>query len=408
MLTQASAPSTSALDSPRAWIVVAGAFLVSFVSWGVTYSFGVFLKPMASEFHARHLFVTALFSTVTVVSCLLTPLTGKIADRFGPRPLTAVGAVLMGVSLLLTAQANSLPILFLTYGVGAGAALACTYVPGMAAVGQWFKAHRTIAMGIAISGVGCGTLVGAPVSAVLVDRYGWRRAFEVFGWSSAAILLFCAVLLFRPPRATEKKHLSIASAVRTRAFFFLYASLLFARMAVYICMVYLPAFADDSGIARVPAAALVGYIGAASIVGRLGFNGLAPRFGLLSTYRLTYAVMFVSFFLWLAGGSYLTLLVFAIVMGVGYGGVAAMYAPVTASIFGVERLGQLLGILFTGTGLGSLLGLPLASVLVDDTRNYHYPVVVALAAAGFAFALVLPLRKHALASTRAASAAAAG
>ena len=61
-------------DSPRAWVVVFAAFLVSFVTFGVTYSFGVFLKPLEAEFHARHFFITGLFSSLALVSCALAPL----------------------------------------------------------------------------------------------------------------------------------------------------------------------------------------------------------------------------------------------------------------------------------------------------------------------------------------------
>lgn len=395
-----------ALDSPRAWVVVAAAFLASFVSFGVTYSFGVFLKPMAAEFHARHFFIIALFSAEALVSCALTPLTGRIADRFGPRPLMFVGALLMGTGLLFSAQVHSLPLLFITYGIGLGAAVACIYIPAMAAVGKWFKVHRPIAVGTAMSGVGCGTLVVAPLAAVMVDRYGWRSAFTLFAWTSAVLLLLCAALLFRPPATMAKTRASIAGALRTRTFFFLYASLLFGRVAVYVAMLYLPPFADSIGITRVAGAALVGYIGGASIAGRLGFNALAARFGLLEIYRVTYGVALASFAAWLVADSYWPMLVFAMVLGLGYGGLAAMYNPVTASIFGVERLGELLGILFTGFGLGSLIGPPVAALLVDETQNYHYPIFVATAAAALAFVLVLPLKKHALTENKRSAAAA--
>jgi MFS family permease len=405
MLTKRASTPTSAVgkavpafrpDSPRAWVVVFAAFLVSFVTFGVTYSFGVFLKPMEGEFHARHFFITGLFSSLALVSCSLAPLTGKIADHHGPRPLVAAGALLMGAGLILTARVQSFPLMFLTYGLGVGAAVACTYIPVIAAVGQWFRVHRAMAMGISISGIGCGTLVAAPLSAELIERYGWRAAFEVFGWTSAAVLLVCAALLFRPPEVTGKKSANIMTAVRTRAFFFVYASLLFARVAMYVSMVYLPAYSADIGIGRVAGAALVGYIGGSSIGGRLGFNALAPRFGLLWMYQAAYAVLLASFLLWLMAGSYFSLLFFTLVMGVGYGGLAAMYGAVTASIFGVEELGELLGILFTGFGLGSLIGPPLAAALVDYTHDYKYPVLVATAAAALAFLLVLPLRKHAM------------
>jgi predicted MFS family arabinose efflux permease len=88
-----------------------------------------------------------------------------------------------------------------TYGVGLGTAVACTYIPAIAAVGEWFKLHRDIALGIAISGIGCGTLVAAPLAANLTERYGWRNTFEIFGWISTALMLLCAALLARPPRA---------------------------------------------------------------------------------------------------------------------------------------------------------------------------------------------------------------
>jgi MFS family permease len=405
MLTKRTSDPTSALgtaipafapDSSRAWVVVFAAFLVSFVTFGVVYSFGVFLKPLESEFHARHFFITGLFSTLALVSCLLAPLTGKIADRHGPRPLIATGALLMGAGLILTAHVQSFPLMFLTYGLGVGGAVACTYIPVIAAVGQWFKVHRAMAIGISISGIGCGTLVAAPLSAELIERYGWRTAFEVFGWASAVVLLLCAALLFRPPEVSGRKGPSITAALRTRAFFFVYASLLFARIAMYVAMVYLPAYSAGIGIGRVAGAALVGYIGGSSIGGRLGFDALASRFGLLWMYQIAYAILLASFVLWLIAGSYFSLLGFTLVMGVGYGGLAAMYAPVTASIFGVEDLGELLGILFTGFGLGSLIGPPLAAALVDYTHDYKYPVLVATAAAALAFLLVFPLRKYAM------------
>ena len=386
--------SNTGFDSPRAWLIVVAAFIGAFVSFGVTYSFGVFLKPIALEFHASHATMSALFSTITVLSFFLAPLTGDIADRHGPRPVVATAAVLIGTGLVLTAHVHYFPLIFLTYGCGLGAAVACAYIPCVAAVGEWFKVHRDIALGISISGIGCGTLVAAPVSAMLIERYGWRTAFEIFGWISAALLLLCAALLARPPIVGEKKKFDIAGKVRTPAFAFLYISLVFAGIAVYVSFVFLPAFAADIGASRVAGAALIGYIGAASVVGRLGLDALAPRFGLLTMYQVAYAMLLVSFALWLTAHSYAALVAFGLVMGVGYGGVAAMAPAVAANLFGVEGLGELLGILFTGFGVACLIGPPLAGILVDHTLDYHWPVFVAAGAAVLAFIFVVPLRRY--------------
>ena len=188
--------SNAALDSPRAWVVVFAAFLGAFVGFGVTYTFGVFLRPMALEFHVSHAVMSVLFSVIAGLSFFLAPFTGDLADHFGPRPVVAAGAVFIGAGLILTARAHSFPLVMLTYGGGLGAAVACTYIPSIAAVGEWFKVHRDIALGIAISGIGCGTLVAAPVSAILIERYGWRGAFESSG-GPAPLFCCCAPLCWR-------------------------------------------------------------------------------------------------------------------------------------------------------------------------------------------------------------------
>jgi len=387
-------PSTAGVDSPRAWLIVFAAFLAAFVGFGVTYCFGVFLKPMALEFHVSHAAMSVLFSVIAGLSFFLAPFTGDLADHFGPRPVVAAGAVLIGAGLMLTAHAHSFTVLMMTYGGGLGAAVACTYIPSVAAVGEWFKVHRDIALGIAISGIGCGTLVAAPVSAVLIERYGWRSSFEIFAWISSGLLLVCAALLARPPIIGDKNKVSIEGKVRAPAFAVSYVGLLFSGTAIYISFVFLPAFAADIGASRVAGATLIGYIGAASVVGRLGLNALAPRFGLLTMYQVAYVLLLVSFGLWLAAHSYAWLVAFGLVMGVGYGGLAAMTPAVAAHIFGIEGLGELLGILFTGWGVACVVGPPLAGVLVDYTHDYKWPVFVAAAAALLAVGVAISLRKY--------------
>jgi len=137
---------------------------------------------------------------------------------------------------------------------------------------------------------------------------------------------------------------------------------------------------------------LVGYLGAASVVGRLGLDALAPRFGLIRIYQAAYVILLAGFTLWLAANSYAGLIAFAVVMGVGYGGIAAMSPSVAASAFGIEGLGELLGILFTGFGVACLVGPPVAGILVDISHDMKWPAIVAAAAAVLGLFAVLLLR----------------
>jgi MFS family permease len=140
---------------------------------------------------------------------------------------------------------------------------------------------------------------------------------------------------------------------------------------------------------------LIGYIGASSVIGRLGLNALAPRFGLLNMYKAAFAFLLCSYGFWLTAHSYTSLVLFGLVMGVGYGGIAAMAPAVAASIFGVEGLGELLGVFFTGFGVACLIGPTAAGVLVDHTGDYKWPVFVAAAASIAGLVVIFPLRSTA-------------
>jgi predicted MFS family arabinose efflux permease len=272
--------------------------------------------------------------------------------------------------------------------------VACTYIPSISAVGEWFKVHRDLGLGLTISGIGCGTFIAAPLSAKLIEQYGWRTTFEIFGWGGAVLLLVCAALLFRPPTTGEKSRANTAKKIRTRVFALQYMALFFSGIAIYISFVFLPTYAGDIGASRAAAAGLVGYIGVSSVVGRLGLGTLAPRFGLMRLYLVSYLILLISFGVWLMSGSYPILVIFALLMGVGYGGIAAMAPAVAAVTFGIDGLGELLGILFTGLGAACLAGPPAAGILVDHFHDYRLPVYIGTGASVLALLCGILLQDH--------------
>ena len=75
----------------------------------------------------------------------------------------------MAAGLLLTSRVDSLGVGYVTYGAGVGIAAACGYVPMVAMVGGWFVHHRAVAVGVAVAGIGVGTMVMSPLSAA-TDR----------------------------------------------------------------------------------------------------------------------------------------------------------------------------------------------------------------------------------------------
>jgi MFS family permease len=155
--------------------------------------------------------------------------------------------------------------------------------------------------------------------------------------------------------------------------------------------VYLPTAALAEGVSPVAAAALIGVIGVASVVGRLAIGALADRVGRVRTFQASFAVLAASFVIWLVGGSWPGLLAFAVVLGTGYGGWIALQPTVLAEMFGTRGLGGLVGLVYTAAGLGALVGPPLAGVLIDATGGYRWAVAAAGLSGLGAFAALLPL-----------------
>jgi MFS family permease len=372
-------------------MVVVAAFFSTFTLFGIAYSFGAFFSSMAEEFGAGRGATSLMFSITAFLYFGLGMLSGRIADRFGPRPVLAVGAVVIGVGLMLTSLVDRLWIGYLTYGLGVGVGVACGYVPMLAAVGGWFERRRAIASGVAVEGVGLGTLLIARLAAELISSYGWRTTYVIFGFGAPAVLMLCLFGASRPPvRLDEAEPLRIGEAVRTSAFRWYYISALLMSMSLFVPFVFLAAFAEEHGIGKVAAASLLGVIGGGSIVGRLGLAVLGDWLGRMRVLRGSFLLLGLSFLFWLsAGDSFKLLFVFAIVMGIAYGGFIALSPAVTAEMFGLAGLGGIMGALYTAAGVGGLIGPPLAGILIDYTNSYTVVIVSAMALSFVAFICLL-------------------
>ena len=369
------------IDGREGWRNVAAAFASMATVFGVAYSFGAFFTPMAEEFDAGRSATSAVFSITACLYFLLGVGSGSAVDRFGPRPVLLAGAAAMGSGLALTSIVDRLWLGYLTYGIGVGIGVACGYVPMLAVVGGWFVRRRSIALGIAVAGIGLGTLGVAPLAALLIERLGWRATYRVFAVASVVLLVGCALVATAPPRPVGGPSGSRRDEMRSRTFVVMYVSGLLVSLALFLVFIFLAPFAEEHGAGKVAAASLVGVVGAASIAGRLFLGGMADRLGSVRTYRACFLVIAASYLLWLTTTSYPVLLVFAVVFGVAYGGFIALSPAVMADLFGTAAMGQLVGVLYTSAAVGALVGPPLAGLAVDRTGSYRWAIGAASVAA---------------------------
>jgi len=199
-LTKPSKPARVALN------VLALCFALSVLGRGLGESFTVFLKPIAENFGWDRAEVVSVYSLTWLAGGLMAPLVGRLFDRSGPRTVFSLGLLLLGGAFLFASRAQHLWQLQLSAGlcVGIGIALIGN-VPNSILLGRWFGPRLPTAMAILYSATGAGILVLLPASQILIDRFGWRDAYQWFGILALCLL---APLLLMPWRlfATGSPH----------------------------------------------------------------------------------------------------------------------------------------------------------------------------------------------------------
>jgi predicted MFS family arabinose efflux permease len=236
-------------------------------------------------------------------------------------------------------------------------------------------------------------LVLPPLAAVLIERMGWRGAIAVVGLLCGFALAICAALVRAAPgTATADAPKPLGTALRSRAFALIYVSWIFGTMALFVPLVFLPTFATGQGADPIAASWLISIIGGASIVGRLCIGYVTTSTGALQLYKVSILAMAGSYVIWLLQPGYAWLVVFATILGMAYGVRIALVAPVLIELFGIGRLGALLGSFFTATGIAGLTGPLMASLAADLSGNQSGGIVAAIVMGALGFAFVLPLR----------------
>ncbi len=399
-MTQSTKPGSvtaaTGLDSARAWLVVAGTFLASAVTLGTVYSFGSFFEAMAADFGTGKGETAVVFGVTTFAFFWLSLVTGRLADRVGPRPVMLLAAVAFFAGMLVTSNVNSIGIGYVTYGAGAGLAGACAYIPMVATVSGWFERSRATAVGISVAGIGIGTLVMNPLVTRLLESHSWRTTFRIMAIGGTAILLLCAVLVDRAPGVTGPVRSRFAEAARSPTFRRLWIAALCSGLSLFIPFVFVVPYARDRGISASAAAWLVGLLGGASVISRVGFGALTDRFGTFRLFRAGLLLFPIGYLIWLtAGSSSARLVLFVLVLGTGYGSFVAVSPLVLADRFGPVGLGSLMGLFYTTQGLGGLLGPPGAGQLIDATGSYRPAMLVALALCTASVALLFTVETNA-------------
>lgn len=190
-------------DGGWGWVVVFAAFVTNMIADGVTFSFGVLYVSFLDYFKESKSKTAWVGSLFMAIPLLTGPIASTLTDRFGCRKVTIAGGLLASAGFILSSFANSLEMLFFTFGIMSGFGLALCYVAAIVIVAYYFEKRRSFATGLSLCGSGIGTFLFAPFVQYLVDQYSWRGATLILAGCFLHIVL-CGALM-RDLEGTTKK-----------------------------------------------------------------------------------------------------------------------------------------------------------------------------------------------------------
>ncbi len=389
------------------YAVVVSAFLIMLIVFGTHMSFGVFFRPMLTEFGWTSAMTAGAFSLSQIVQGLLGIFMGGLNDRFGPRLVLSLCAFLFGLGVLLMSQISAIWQLYLFYGIIIGAGVSGTWVPLMSTIARWFTHRRGLMSGIVLCGVSLGGLIFPLIATQLISIYDWRTSYFILGSIALVIVILAAQFLRRDPAQVGQtpynnkedeprlelraEGFTLKEAVYTRQFWIYFFILFSFGFSMFSVIVHIVPHAIELGFSAAIAASILSTMSGLSIAGRIGMGSAVDRIRSRKVFIIGFILISTSLFWLIPATEAWKLYLFAVVFGFAFGGNGVAESPLAAELFGLGSHGLIYGVLTFGYTIGAAIGPFATGYIFDVTTNYQgaFLMIAAVGILGLILAAVL-------------------
>jgi oxalate/formate antiporter len=401
MRAPAAAPANVAVSAR--WVQLGLGLLCMMAISSPQYVWTLFTKPLGAKLGASLAELQVTFSILIVLQTFLSPIQGVLIERFGPRLLLAIGALLVGASWVAGAQATSLTALYLTYGTFGGIGTGIIYIGIVGLMVKWFPDKRGLATGVVAAGYGMGAMITTfPISSSLASS-GFEHTLVVYGVVFGVVALLCSLALRPPPEGyTVATTVAIVNApdvpprrmLGTPLFWLMFAMMAMMSTSGLMVISQMATFARDFGITQVTLWGMAALPLALTLdrltngLTRPFFGWLSDRIGREQTMTIAFALEGVAMTAWLLTRDNAVL--FVLLSGLvffGWGEIFSLFPSTLTDTFGARHATTNYGLLYMAQGVGSILGGPLAALLYQHTGSWSTVFAVAIAM-NFATALL--------------------
>lgn len=367
----------------RWWTVAAGA-LGCAAGAGVvaSYVFGLFVKAIAAEYQWGRSETTASITCFYIASGLGSLALGSIIARFNVRAPTILFVIafalsVMGVALL----PRSVPLFCIVFAVMGFFGSAATAMPYAIAISGWFDRNRGLALALAVGGTGLSATFMSRYANWLMANYGWRGGYAGVGLLVGVVALFGLVFFFRNPSVSIDRGPDANMSLWTiytgdRLFWIIALPIFMISMALLGLITNLAPILTDRGMSLSDAAALLGLLGGASWISRLGVGVLLDRVHVRYIAAVIFTMIAVGAFIIASGVGGISLAIGAVLIGLGMGSEADLVSYSVSRYFAGHTLGRALGAVWIFWAWGSGIGVLIGSLSYDLTGSYHAALIV--------------------------------
>jgi len=393
------------------WVVVGVVFVLMAVGVNARTAFSLLFPPILEEFGWDRAVTAGAFSFGFLVSAFLGPLLGRLMDSHGPRVVCGLGIAATAAGMLLAALATQPWQFYATLGVMVGAGSICLgYSCQALFLPAWFERRRGLALSIAFSGVGVGSIVMLPLLQVLIEGSGWRAACIAVGVFTLVALAPLVLLLRRrpedlglrpdgdaaPPAGTPPRRAAnvvdvawtaidwtLARALRTARFWWMAAGYFCGLFSWYLVQVHQTQYLIEAGFSAHEAAWALGAVSLAGVPGQILLGQLSDRIGREPVWaigNLGFVLTCLALLVLPSWPSPAVLWFMVLVQGaLGYG-VTSVYGAIPAEVFEGRHYGSIVGVLMVAAIAGGAAGPWVAGAVHDATGSYAGAFWVAIAA----------------------------
>ncbi|MDC0196374.1 MFS transporter [Gammaproteobacteria bacterium] len=362
------------------WIMVAIAFTLSSISFGVLASVGVFLKPLAAEFGWSRGSLSFGYSAITLATAFSGLLWSYIVDRFGSRWVVLFGSVTLGIPLLLLSSMETITEFYLYYFIFGALGHATVTGPLYANVGIWFTKNVGLAIGLTVAGGAFGQGVVPYIVRYLIDKGDWQTAYSTLGTAYLILAIPIALLVRDSPRRksitteaapTQKDGSPFPLSTRVVVLWISFA-VIFCCMAMAIPIVHLVPLLTDNGMSPQNAVLVFLFLMLAGVVGRILGGKLADHIGAIQSYACMSILQTSVIFIFPYAENIILIYILGIIFGIAFSGVMVSFLVSVRMMVPGRYLARSMATVSMAGWIGMGLGGWQGGYIFDLTGDYFW------------------------------------